>query len=418
MILKVCILTTSFPRFKGDSAGTFIYSLVSLLSQKGIHIEVIAPHDPGTHFFEDWQDIHINRFPYFFPLKYQHLCYGDGLLNNLRNSRLAVVQTPFFILVEFFYLLCTLKKKRVDLIHAHWSLPQGFLGMLAGHLLKVPCVTTLHGSDVFGLRHPILRLFNKLAIRHADVCTANSRATAKTAYRIAACRNLMIVPMGVDLNHFQKTTEVDDLKKKLNLEGEVILSVGRLIDLKGTDYLIKALPKVKRRFPKAKVLIIGSGPRKSHLLYLSKDLQIEDSIVFIDQIPQTELIKYYSLADAFVMPSITNKMGETEGFGVVLLEAMACGIPVIGSDTGGIPDIIKDGETGLLVRQKDSQDLVKQIIRLLTDEDLRKKMVRNAHDLIETQFSWEVIAKRFIEIYRHVLTGKRLEIEYKATNEM
>ena len=401
--MKVCILTTSFPRFKGDSAGTFIYSLVSLLSQKGIGFEVIAPHEPGSHFFERWGNIHINRFPYFFPLKYQRLCYGDGLLNNLRNSRLAVAQTPFFILVDFIYLLYILRKKRIDLIHAHWSLPQGFLGILAGHLLKVPCITTLHGSDVFGLRHPIFRLPNKFVIRHADICTANSRATAQKALQMTACRNLMIIPMGVDLNDFKKSTEVGDLKKKLRLDGEVILSVGRLIDLKGTDYLIKALPKVLLRFPQTKALIIGSGPQKSYLLNLAKELHIKDSVVFIGQIPHSQMAKYYSLADVFVLPSITSKMGETEGFGVVLLEAMACGLPVIGSDTGGIPDIIKDGETGLLFRQKDSPDLANQIIRLLTDEDLRKKMVANARDLIETQFSWEIVAERFMEVYCGVI---------------
>ena len=401
--MKVCILTTSFPRFKGDSAGTFIYSLVSLLSQKGIDFEVIAPHESGTHFFERWGNIHINRFPYFFPLKYQRLCYGDGLLNNLRNSGLAVAQTPFFILVDFIFLLYILKKKGIDLIHAHWSLPQGFLGILAGHLLKVPCITTLHGSDVFGLRRPIFRLPNKFAIRHADICTANSRATAQKALRMTACRNLMIIPMGVDLNDFKKSTEVGDLKKKLRLDGEVILSVGRLIDLKGTDYLIKALPKVLLRFPQTKALIIGSGPQKSYLLNLAKELHIKDSVVFIGQIPHSQMAKYYSLADVFVLPSITNKMGETEGFGVVLLEAMACGLAVIGSDTGGIPDIIKDGETGLLFHQKDSPDLANQIIRLLTDEDLRKKMVANARNLIETQFSWEIVAERFMEVYHGVI---------------
>jgi N-acetyl-alpha-D-glucosaminyl L-malate synthase BshA len=403
--LKVCILTTSFPRFKGDSAGTFIYSLASVLSQKGICIEVMAPHDSGARFFEHRANVHINRFPYFFPLKYQRLCYRDGLLNNLRNSQLAVIQTPSFILAEFLYLLWIVKKKKIDLIHAHWSLPQGFLGILAKYFFKIPCVTTLHGSDIFGLRHPILRSLNKLAIDLADVCTANSRATAKTAKRIGVRENLRIIPMGVDPKRFQKTTEVGDLKKKHKLDGEVILSVGRLIDLKGTDYLIKALPAVLLRFPEARALIIGSGPRKNHLLRLAKDLQIEQNIVFIDQIPHTELIKYYSLADVFVLPSITNKMEETEGFGVVLLEAMACGLPVIGSDTGGIPDIIKNGETGLLVRQKDSQDLGNQLIKLLTDADLRKKMIGNARNLIEAQFSWEVVAERFIEIYRDVLRG-------------
>jgi glycosyltransferase involved in cell wall biosynthesis len=401
--VKVCILTTSFPRFKGDSAGIFIYHLSAWLAQKGIQVHVIAPGDPVADYFEYWDNIHIYRFPYFFPLKYQRLCYGDGLLNNLRNSRLALMQAPFFILVEFFYLLYTLKKKKIDLIHAHWSLPQGLLGIMAKYALKIPCVTTLHGSDIFGLRHPLLRSLNKLSIAHSDVCTANSRATAAMARKISGLEKPRLIPMGVNPVQFQKSTEVVDLRKKLQLNGEVILSVGRLIDLKGTDYLIKALARVLLEFPRAKAIIIGSGPRKNYLHNLTRDLQLSENIIFIDKVSQNELVKYYSIADVFVLPSIKNKTGEIEGFGVVLLEAMACGLAVIGSRVGGIPDIIKDEETGLLARPKNSRHLSEQIIRLLSDDHLRKTLALKAQRLIAKKFSWEIIAGRFIEIYQEVL---------------
>ena len=102
MFLKVCMLTTSFPRFKGDSAGSFVYNLASALAQKGIKVYVIAPGEGGASHFEYWDNIKIYRFPYFFPRKYQQLGYRDGLLNNLRNSRLAVAQSPLFVLAEFF----------------------------------------------------------------------------------------------------------------------------------------------------------------------------------------------------------------------------------------------------------------------------------------------------------------------------
>jgi hypothetical protein len=108
------MLTTSFPRYKGDSAGIFIYNLAAWLAQKGIQVDVIAPGDPGADYFEYWDNIHIYRFPYFLPQKYQQLVYRDGLLNNLRNSRLAATQAPAFILAEFSYLLWLLKKKKSD----------------------------------------------------------------------------------------------------------------------------------------------------------------------------------------------------------------------------------------------------------------------------------------------------------------
>lgn len=409
--VKVCILTTSFPRFRGDPAGIFIYHLAARLAQKGIQVHVIAPGDPGANYFEYWDNIHIYRFPYFWPRKYQRLGYRDGLLNNLRSSRLAVAQTPSFVLAEFLYLLYILKKKKIDLIHAHWSLPQGLLCIMAKYALKVPCVTTFHGSDIFGLRHPIFRSLNKLVISHSDICTANSRATSAMALKISGCENTRLIPMGVNPLQFQKTTEGVDLRKKLQLNGEIILSVGRLIDLKGTEYLIKALAIVFLEFPRAKAIIIGSGPRKNRLLNLARDLQLSDNILFMDEVPHTELVQYYSLADVFVLPSVKNKTGETEGFGVVLLEAIACGLAVIGSNVGGIPDIIKDGETGLLARPGDPHDLGNQIIRLLSDANLREKVVLKAQRLINANFTWEVIADRFIATYNDVLgynpTGRK-----------
>ena len=402
--MKVCMLTTSFPRFKRDSAGIFIYNLAAGLAKKGVEVSVIAPGDRKAKHFEYRNNIHIYRFPYYFPPKYQQLGYRDGILNNLRNSRLAVAQTPFFMLAEFLYLLYILKKRKIDLIHAHWSLPQGLLGIIAKYTLKVPCVTSLHGSDVFGLGHPIFRSLNKLTIVHSDVLTANSRATAAMARNISGRENAKLIPMGVNPDQFQKTTQIVNLRKKLDLNGEVILSVGRLIDLKGTDYLIKALVKVFSAFPRAKAIIIGSGPRKNHLRKLTQDLHLSENIIFIDKVSQADLVKYYSLADVFVLPSIINQAGETEGFGVVLLEAMACGLAVIGSNVGGIPDIIADEETGLIAQQKDPLHLGNQIVRLLSDMQLREKLARKAQRLIRAKFSWEVIADRFIEIYKDTLS--------------
>jgi glycosyltransferase involved in cell wall biosynthesis len=416
--LKVCILTTSFPRFKGDSAGIFIYHLSRWLVKKGVNIEVIAPHDPGCHFTEKWENIRIRRFPYFYPFQLQKLCYGSGIVKNIKNNLPAILQLPFLCVSEFFYSLAFFKKNKPDIIHAHWSLPQGLIGIIAKRIFKIPCVTSIHGSDVYGLRSAFFKALNTMVIRNSDACTANSMATARIARKVCGNENIKVLPMGVDTECFSKIHDVASLKRKFKIEGPVILFVGRLIDWKGTAYLIKAMPEIIQRFPAAKALMIGSGPEKAELMRLAGAIGVANHIIFIDEVPQEELVPFYSMADIFVLPSIVNENGETEGLGVVLLEAMACELPVIGSDVGGIPDIIRNGETGLLVRQKDSQDLVNQIIRLLTDEDLRKKMVRNSRNLIETQFSWEVVAERFIEIYLDVLEDNRSEVEYKAANNI
>ena len=407
------MLTTSFPRFKGDSAGIFVYHLCQWLVKKGVHIEVLAPHHPGCQFSENWQTISIHRFPYFYPLQLQRLCYGSGIVKNMKKNLLAILQLPFLCASEFFYTLMFLNKIKPDIIHAHWTLPQGLVGITANRIFKMPCVTSIHGSDVYGLRSAFLKALNAMVIRNSDVCTANSMATDRIARKVSGNDNISVLPMGVDTELFSKTHDVASLKKQFEIEGPIILFVGRLIDWKGTAYLIKALPAVLQTFSEAKLFIVGSGPLKDELVNLAESLDLQKNVIFIDEMKQEKLVAFYSMADIFVLPSIVNENGETEGLGVVLLEAMACELPVIGSDVGGIPDIIRNGQTGLLVRQKDSQELGNQIKRLLTDADLRKTLVSNGRNLTETQFSWEVVAEHFIEIYRDALDGNRSKAKFR-----
>ena len=401
------MLTSSFPRFKGDAGGIFVYNLALCLTKKGVEIEVIAPHDHGCKYSERMGNIRIKRFPYFYPLRCQLLCYRDGTLMNYKRSKLAKIQAPFFFIAELLCSLWIIKKAKIDVIHAHWSLPQGLIGIICKVICHAPCVTTIHGSDVFGLRHPLLKAANAKVIIHSDICTANSKATAYMARMISAREDIKTVPMGVNSNLSKKTSyNKDALKKRIKIDGEVILFVGRLIDLKGVDYLIKAAPKVIESFPKAKILLVGSGPKKNCLVKLTKDLNLENNVVFVDQVPHDELLQYYNLADVFVLPSIVNEESETEGLGVVLLEAISFGIPVVGSGVGGIPDIIKDHETGLIAKQKDSDSLAEKIIKLLSNDRLREKLIKNGQKLIEEKYSWEIIADKFLEIYRNVVERK------------
>lgn len=404
--LRVLYLTTSFPRFEGDYAGAFIYNLSRRLSKKGIIIEVICPHAPGLRYRETWDNIRIFRLPYFYPVKHQRLCYGGGIPENLRDI-FSWIQLPFFILTEVIYALWMTKRGRFDLIHAHWSLPQGLAGFLCKAAFGVPYITTVHGSDIYGLKHALVRELNAKVIKYSDACTANSEATASAIRRLARRPDVEIVPMVAgDAGSCGSLHDADGLRREMAIDGRVVLFIGRLIDLKGADHLVKAIPSVLESCPDIKTVLVGSGPQEAYLKDLSRRLGLEDTILFVGQVPQEKLPKFYSIASILVLPSIVNERGETEGLGLVLLEAMASRVPVIGSDVGGITDIIKDGETGLLARQKDHNDLAEKIIRLLSDEELRNRVIENGLRSIEQRFSGEVIANRFIDIYRNV-TNKR-----------
>ncbi len=209
--------------------------------------------------------------------------------------------------------------------------------------------------------------------------------------------------MGVDTTWPKKSHNVATLREKLKINGPVILFVGRLIDWKGATYLIKAMPEILQHIQEAKAILVGSGPQKDDLVHLAGTLAVEGQVVFIDEVPQQELLDFYAVADIFVLPSIINEKGETEGLGVVLLEAMASGLPVIGSNVGGIPDIVKDKFNGLLVEQKKPKDLAEKIIKLAGSEKLRVQMGENGRRFVRENFDWDIIAKRFIHVYDSLL---------------
>ena len=401
-VLRVTMLTSSFPRWRGDSAGAFLLCLAAELSKREVQVNVIAPHDDRSSFFEVWDNVRVFRHPYFFPLKYQKLCYSSGILTNIKKKPALALQLPFLVMAQALFTLWGIKKAKTDLIHAHWSIPQGFSALLAQRVGGIPYVLSMHGSDVFALNRPFFNFLNRAIINHAGKCSANSGATREMAQLISGREDIEIIPMGVDTNVF-KPVRGDKTRWDSRADEKIILFVGRLIEVKGLTYLLEALTKVFRVCREARAVIVGSGPQKERLLALSKGLKLEKQVSFIGAIAQNELPAIYSAADVFVLPSVVSESGEREGLGVVLLEAMACGSPVIGTNTGGIPDIVKHEETGLIALERNPDDLADKILRILLEDELRGKLKRSALCFVRGNFSWSTIAAKFKKVYEGVL---------------
>ena len=399
--MNVCILTSSFPRNPEDPAGIFVYNLAKWLAKKNINITVLAPHHKGCKFIETRDAFTIFRFPYFFPFGLQKLCYGSGIIKNINEKKPLFLQIPFFFLSQAICASVLIKKLRADIIHAHWSIPQGLIGVVSKKILNIPCITTLHGSDIFSMKNPQMKALNAWILTQSDSCTANSTQTTGAAEHLCCRKDLIQIPMGVDTEFFA----ISDEQRKLTMgsSGRNVIYAGRLIDWKGVEYLIKAMPKVIRRYPDTQLTIVGDGPERERLFQSAKESGMQDHLIFTGSLSQEELRRYYTTADVFVLPSIVNGIGETEGLGVVLLEAMACGVPVIGTDAGGICDIIKHETTGLMVPQKHPAAISDSILRLFEDHDLRSKLIDNGRRLVETHFSWDIISDRFIQIYRNMV---------------
>jgi glycosyltransferase involved in cell wall biosynthesis len=398
--MKVLVLTTTFPRWKDDSTPGFVYELSKRLKNRGLEIFILAPYHEGSKFYEEVEDLKIHRFPYFYPNKFQKLAYEGGILPNLKRSWLARMQVPLLILAELYWAQKLVKKEKIDLIHSHWLIPSGLVGGIISRFLGTLHITTAHAGDVFTMeRIKILNPLGNFILKNSSIVTVNSKYTKGIVEILSRdIKNkptIEIIPMGIDTKKFYPKGDKIDLFPRNN----VIFNVGRLVEKKGVEFLIKAMPLILLEMPNAKLIIGGSGPDEKKLKNLVRSLKIEASVIFMGYIRNSDLPKYLRAADIFVLPSIKTKEGDTEGLGVVLLEAIACGVPVIGSNIGGITDIIQDGKNGLLAEPGNLKDIAGKVIKLLSDENLRQKFSEDGIKIVRERFSWNVVTSKFAKIY-------------------
>lgn len=401
--MKIAILTSSFPRAPGDYQGNFVFCQARGQVKNGNDVHVISPHIPGTPFHETLEGIVIHRIPYFYPYPFQCLSSETGMYSALRHSFLAWFQLPLFLLCLGCGAYRIIRNHDIDLLHTHWIVPQGLIGSFLYIFLGIPHVATVHGSDLNIVKeHTFLYPICRFIVRHSAIITVNSRYMKQQVLAVSPDyeQKIRVIPMGVDPS-LAGAGQPGTLRLHKH-GGPVILGVGRRIAWKGTEFLIKAFPAVLAKFPGAKLFIAGVGPERESLGELVCRLGLDDHVVLLGLVPSADLPVWYLSADVFVLPSV-NKCGKTEGLGVVLLEAMASGCPVIGSNVGGIPDIITDSENGFLVPAQDPEVLAEKITELLADASLRDLFVSRGYVKIKEKFSWEIISRRFSDLYSHVL---------------
>lgn len=272
------------------------------------------------------------------------------------------------------------------LIHAHFGI-EGVYALPLAQRLHIPLVTTFHGYDAtLATRHllrnpawanyPLFR--NQLARRGALFLCASAFIREQVLKMGFPEARTVTHHIGIDVQAI--TPRHPDEEKP------VILHVGRLVEVKGTRYLIQAFAKVAREAPSTRLVIIGDGPLRKRLQAQASALGIVTRVDFLGSLPHPEVMAWMRKATMLILPSIRTRSGRTEGLGMVLLEAAASGVPAIGSRQGGIPEVVIDGETGLLTAAKESQELSARMLNLLDNTAMRRRMGTNARTLMKQQF--------------------------------
>lgn len=307
----------------------------------------------------------------------------------------------FLPLVLFWKARQMMRLRKYELVHAYQASQAGGAVWLLKFLYpRIPFILTMQEGKNLGHQPLIMRMFRRLIINRADSITVISTYLKKYILHRRQDALVDVIPNGVDIRTFCEAVPAEtvaSLRQRLGIapEEKVIISSSRFVEKNGLTYLIQAL----KHLPQAKLVLVGSGDQEQHLRTLADVLSMSSRVVFPGSIPQEELPTYLRMADVFVRPSLS------EGLGTAFLEAMACGVPVVASSVGGIPDFLADRQTGLFCNPTDPFDIAEKIKILLEDQSLRDAIVRRASEIIRERYTWDTVAQAMGHVYRRHITA-------------
>jgi len=400
--VRICIVTSSYPRFEQDGNARFVRSIAEAQAASGHEVHVVAPYAPEVRPYAS--PVHVHWFRYVWPARLGMMGHARALQNDRSLSGAVFWQAPAFSLSLVLRLLRLTRRHQIELMHGHWVIPSGFLAGWAARLTGRPFFISLHGSDMYlAQRSAWFGRVATWAFRQARGVTACSQALADSALSLGASpESTRVIPYGADPTQFDVRDASPELRRRLNLppDDRVILAAGRLVGKKGFVHLVRAMPRVLACVPQARLVILGEGPERPLLEQLEDELGLSGRMLLPGAVPWSEMPNYLTACDVFAMPSVLDATGNLDGLPNVILEAMAAGRPVVATRVGGIPLAVQDNQTGILVDGADPDQLSAALIRLLTSAEERAAMGRAARARIETELNWIELAKRFDRIYQ------------------
>jgi phosphatidylinositol alpha-1,6-mannosyltransferase len=277
----------------------------------------------------------------------------------------------------------------------------GWLVRVCHGLLGLRTIVYVHGEEVNIIdSYDASRSRRRGTLARADAVVAVSRFTRDCLVSLMGVEpaKITLIPNGVDVSRFAPRPARDDLRRRYGLGGRrVLLTVGRLSERKGQDRVIEALPELLKAIPGLTYLLVGDGPLRAVLEARARALRVQESVLFAGSVAPEELVDHYALAEAFIMANRELPSGETEGFGLVFLEANACGVPVVAGRAGGSVDAVTDGVNGLLVDGADPAAIAAAVMRIFQDEALRQQLVRGGIE-VAARSGWADRVERFLAL--------------------
>lgn len=401
---RLLVLTSTYPRWRNDSEPGFVHELSRRLAGQ-YEVLVLCPHAPNAKVREEIDGVSIVRFRYA-PQVLESLVNDGGIVNNLKAKPWKWLLLPFFFTAQLIGLIQLVRNWKPDVIHAHWLIPQGLLVALLKVFFKSfpPFLVTSHGADLFALKSPFFEKLKVFVADKASALTVVSSAMRDELQRIGIdSSKVSIQPMGVDLENRFKPEE----STNTNSSNHEILFVGRLVEKKGLPYLIKALQLVLKKRADVKLRVIGFGPEELPARRLSKELDVSDQVQFMGPVKQAELPDYYRQASVFAAPFIQANSGDQEGLGLVLIEALGCGCPVVVSDIPASKDVSGKVAAVRTVSMRSESELAEAILDVLDNQEIVAAEVSRSRDQLKTEYDWTAVSRKYATSIDRLLESSR-----------
>lgn len=406
--MRALHLATTYPLHAGDSNAAFIQSIAEGLAARGHEIDVVVPWHPDLQLERPGSRVRLHAFRYtptrhWHPWGYAQALTGDRKLR--ADAYLAAVPAA---LTSWWALRRALAAGAYDILHAHWLLPNAPIAAAARRAGAPPMVISCHGSGVYlAERSGWGGRAARWALARAAAVTGCSGDLTRRLAALGAGPEPRRMPYGADVARFAplsppaRETERQTIGARhgLPVADRWLLAVGRLVYKKGFDVLVRSLPDLLRDEPRARVLLVGSGPLEAELAAMAASLGVGDRVRFLGARPHAELPGYYAAADLVVVPSVVDADGNVDGLPNTLMEGLSSGTPVLASRVAGIPDVVRDGDNGVLVEPGDPAALARAAAELLGDPARAAAMGAASRAHAVAELGWDRVAERFEALY-------------------
>ena len=416
--MHIGVLTHNYPRYTGDFSGTFVEALCDELARQGHRVTIWAPYDPAyarpltytpaaaevglaggpADKGAPAQSVTLRLYRYAYPPRLHRLGYMRSMQSDLALRLEAYLLSPALFAAGIRKIVADARILRPDVLHAHWVLPNGFIGAVASRQLGIPLAISVPGSDAqVAAKNPLFRRMAAFTFGQASLLTANSADLRDAVLPLGAdLKKFDMIIYGTDPNALRPDeTGTAALRARLGIASAtpVVLCVGRMVYKKGFDVLIRALAEPVLQARDLAVVMVGGGDELAPWQQLAQDLGVAARLHWVGSVPKTEIGVYYNMADMLAMPSVSRP---ADGLNVCVLDAMSCGKPVVASTVAGNPLAVADGITGLLVPEQDPAALAATVAAVLDNPLRARAMGAAGRKRIEDELGWPHLAQRYV----------------------